>query len=306
MPQLSIPLGTQLSLEVVLGTDVSYWQIIPPPYAEMAKEGFYFAIVKVGGSGGHNDVRAEMHLQAAKDANMACMIYYWADPNVSWRTQLAHLLRLIEKYKPLAVALDFEQWWKSWDEWQKSLIGLFPKDKVRIVPPNQINDVYRLLADNLAAATDIPVLIYTGKWFIDRYCPQLATWIGRYWVWLARYVDLGKKYYNVTWEQLRKLAPIGRMPEIPSGVPITSVVIQQFTSRVIYPGYNGPLDTNDWKWGLKRLGEFLKFTFAPKEEPEKVMWDEVDALAQALFCRAALVEHGYITPEGEVIRTDLL
>ncbi len=122
--------------------------------------------------------------------------YWWFDPTLPAKPQVEKALQVFETHslKATWLAMDFEQYWARWDEfWTK---------KIRhILSPNQLNAFYSEVAERIRASIPNSIL-YTAPWFVQAYVPQMATWAGRYRLWLALYPYRSRRY--ATWDEFRK------------------------------------------------------------------------------------------------------
>jgi hypothetical protein len=41
----------------------------------------------------------------------------------------------------------------------------------------------------MRSALSIPLISYTGAWFVNKYCPQMSAWLGKSYLWLAGYIS---------------------------------------------------------------------------------------------------------------------
>src|SRR3972149_5246445 len=63
-------------------------------------------------------------------------------------------------FKAAIPSLDVEQYWASW--WDKSLR----------LAPQRILDNAIFLWDYIKARSDLPLMVYTARWFTNGYCPS--------------------------------------------------------------------------------------------------------------------------------------
>jgi hypothetical protein len=221
--------------------DISYWQDWELPLKDMVAHGLNRVIIK-------NDSRLDEHVAQCLAAPVDYDIYAWVDPIYSIPPQVNRLVRAIAKYRPKGVGVDAEQWWASWKLWDLAIKGRLPWARVPILGPKTINNTHwqfvNLLAPQLPQF-DIPFIdLYTGKWFVGAYCPQMGRWIGTGSLrpWLAQYFDRGKKPYKVTWEQFEAILKTIGAPTLPKGC--TWWHRRQISSRLIFEGCRYQLDTN--------------------------------------------------------------
>jgi hypothetical protein len=220
------------------GPDVSVYQYISTDYKAMKANGATFGIARTGQSTSFYDANLGGHVNAIRAAGLKLGLYHWFDPNVSAKAQVDFMAKKIDQYKPDFICPDFEQWWKSWIEWDEAIRGIRAWDKVTRTDPNVISTNYKainVLLHNLGV-----VLNYTGLWFVFGYAPNMLTWLVPEYKWYADYTFVYKFFgtaagVNVTWEKFQILLTALTSPDCD---------VHQFGSTVIIPATPGKTDLN--------------------------------------------------------------
>lgn len=116
--------------------------------------------------------------------------------------------------------------------------------------PARISYAAEACLDLLSTAYDGTCLIYSAKWFIDRYM-VMQDWYLKYWWWLAGYL-----YANpLTGFAEEHPGPVA----LPVGVTMDSVLIHQTAGKYNSTGFgvqSKMIDTNRWVKGLAHLKSF--------------------------------------------------
>lgn len=225
------------------GRDLSCYQP-NAEYKKMHQEGESFVIARLS-YGVVEDPLFRRHYDGAGEAGTAVMSYSYIDPTVSVMRQIEKIVNLMIKYGIIQGWGDIEQYISDWLLYYQALAGKFPLASVPKFSPSRLNGIYKPTMFGIRER--FPNFGgYSGRWFVDGYCPGMALWINLFKHWLAYYVDRGQKAYRVTLEGLR--AMIEALPDTPPARWITTGVTRpllwQFTSRVILPGDSTPSDIN--------------------------------------------------------------
>lgn len=80
-----------------------------------------------------------------------------------------------------------------------------------------------------------PSGLYTAKWYVDGYAPDMVKWIGKYQAWIAHY---GRQPYQktaMTWQTLKTYWMPNYDILLPGGLPQANVVGHQFAETCILP-----------------------------------------------------------------------
>jgi GH25 family lysozyme M1 (1,4-beta-N-acetylmuramidase) len=136
------------------------------------------------------DALLDRHARLTNESGLALGLYHWFDPTSTVQRQVDLFREAIDQYKPVYVWVDIEQWWADWDLWYDATFNRIPMSQVPVVSDSkQFNLASAFLTAIQANFKPGLVGIYTGKWFIDRYCPSLRGIVGRYPLWLAEYLS---------------------------------------------------------------------------------------------------------------------
>lgn len=240
--------------ERALGVDVSHWNDYVD-FAALRAGGVCFAVVKISQGSQLRDGRRIQHVNAARRAGLLTGGYHWCDPNHDPAAQVENFLRAAEGLELDFCAVDVEQYWRDWEEWQNGKIS-------RLVPPAVISRCARQTAETIARHTARPTLIYTRTTFVQAYAAPMQDWLADWDVWLAQYpYPRGK--VSVDWPTLhREHLPRTFAPALPRGV--RDWRMWQFSGdRFILPGGGGqPLDLN---WFNGSPADLRRWCGAPAE-----------------------------------------
>jgi hypothetical protein len=130
------------------------------------------------------------------------------------QNQIDYFLHLIELYPPKCAAGDFEQYWTDWDAWNQARLG--GGGDVPTMPPDQINAINYEYFTKMRSALSIPLISYTGAWFVNRYCPQMSAWLGQSYLWLAGYISTPAEV--VGWDAFQEIVGNLGSPIFPIGI----------------------------------------------------------------------------------------
>ena len=252
-----------------LGVDVSSWQTTLN-WEKLYYAGVRFAIVKAAQGSYRQDPICPSHLKAAKNAGMLCGVYHWMDPACKPEAQINNLKHRLKDLEYSFLALDVEQYWSDWVEWQKGMVNKRHSGQV-------ISNCAKACAELMRDTFGKPVLIYTRASFVKEYAPQMATWLSDWPLWLAHYPYRSGKLH-LTWEQLKRdYAPGISGPSLPEGCKEWR--FWQFSGdKFILPGEQTPLDLNFYQGSLQDLQRWLGSPVTARE----LTWEEkLAALWQA-------------------------
>ena len=239
------------------------------------------------------DPKLADNVQLAYDLKIPCAVYIFDNPNYtmvnggSWSDHVKHpnsgdprilALRQALKNKTYhAICIDVERWWKSYNQYYAN------KGTAEKIPPIWIHDSaadleQRIKEDQAAGLLrKVPIWFYTGKWFVDAYCPQLDTFLATRRQWLADYttqvykLTVGKV---MTWEALQAI--IDAQAFNPPWVGNKRAELVQLTDAVTVPGiYNAagsarPVDIDVALVDLSQVfapGEWSGVTPPPVDPP---------------------------------------
>lgn len=218
-----------------LGVDVSHWQP-QVDWETLRAGGVSFAVLKATQGTSLRDGCFTSHLEGARAAGLCVGAYHWCDPIRPAIPQADHFLRTLAGRRLDFVALDVEQHWASWREWEQRHV-------VRLLSPTRISQVAQAVAQRVRAATGLPVLIYTRVSFIAEFARPMLGWLGAWPLWLAQY-PYPRGRLTCSWEALREhFLPGAARPVLPPGCA-TWHLWQFSAGRFILPGVPAPLDLN--------------------------------------------------------------
>ena len=143
-----------------LGVDVSSWQSTVH-WEKLHANGVRFAIIKAAQGSYRQDPLCPAHLKAAQATGMICGVYHWMDPGCTVDAQISNLKHRLNRQEYSFLALDVEQYWSDWGEWQQGMISKRYTGK-------QISDCARACAESQAGAHLYP------RQFCKRVCPTDA------------------------------------------------------------------------------------------------------------------------------------
>lgn len=192
--------------------DVSKYQTDFDPAAFRDLGGVSVIVKATMGFG--RDILLDRHAKLTNEAGIALGLYHWLDPTSTLQRQVDLFRAAIDQYKPAYVWVDIEQWWADWGLWYDAIYQQIPMSQVPVVSDaKQFGMAVAFLTAISANFKPGLVGIYTGKWFIDRYCPSLRGIVARYPLWLAEYLSflygtLDKNTLLRVPEALKNAAPV--------------------------------------------------------------------------------------------------
>jgi lysozyme len=218
-----------------LGVDLSHWQP-RVDWKALASGGVTFAVLKATQGRSLRDGCFETHYQGARAVDLLVGAYHWLDPNQAAQAQAEAFLAALRGKRLDFLALDVEQYWVSWAEWQAGHI-------TRFVNPQRIAERALAVARRVRFASGLPLLIYTRTSFVLEYARPMLAWLAEWPLWLAQYPYRGGRI-TCAWEALRAhFLPQARNPILPPGCP-TWQIWQFSAGRFTLPGATTPLDLN--------------------------------------------------------------
>jgi hypothetical protein len=133
----------------------------------MVANGLSFVIYRTGQ---RQDLRDDITRQVAQADKFKVPygLYHWFEPGIDATSQINNMFGVVQQFKPRCLFLDFEQ--------AEGHYGM--QD---FMSPSAIDAAYHKIYDLVRAKTTLPVMIYSGYWFISRYAPNMTTWIGPWW-----------------------------------------------------------------------------------------------------------------------------
>jgi hypothetical protein len=238
--------------ELVLLNDLSYHQAESPPFKEMHENGVVMAFIK-GSMGFGIDLRAEQHVNAARNGGMPPALYHWIDPISTPARQGGYCISMLEKHKIGHLMFDDEQSWSSWQKYTDYINKKIPWDQVPKAGVQQLEDALLGTVEWVTSRAEVRWAMYSGYYFLQGYHKLNPDVIALYKraparVW-AEYDDSALGRRKVTWDQLRALALASHLDSrmrVPESARCPADDAQQFTSSVIIPGYSVNMDFSKW------------------------------------------------------------
>lgn len=225
-----------------LMVDVSRWQT-KVDWAMLRDEGVAGAIVKCG-----QDLREDklfrVHAGGARAAGLVLGAYSWFDPMFNPLDQ-AHAMRKIVEWAGgdvRFVAVDVEQFWADWREWELARQG---KGKItKVIPGRLISERAKAMCAKLRGSMGgMPIVVYSRKTFIEYYAPQMLKWLGDYDIWLAWY-PYSRTKVTCGWGELKeRWLPKLEGPSSLNGLPGMWKIWQFTGDKFKLPGI-GTADVN--------------------------------------------------------------
>ena len=223
-----------------LAIDVSRYNSFTQSQWDLLSTGIDGVIVRLGFGGSNVDVMAENHLQEARQRGLPVIGYWWVDPIFSAQHQINKIKSTMDMFGVKTIYLDFEQWWSDWTAYFNMLAG--KGNIVPIIPSSVLNKFYKSVYDGMS---DRQIGIYSADWFIDRYCPELRTWVFDKNYWDARYM----RWYDNSW-YLAKIKELGsnftidKVSTFAERAGIVRGIGRQFESLLPVNGLHKNLDWN--------------------------------------------------------------
>jgi hypothetical protein len=189
--------------------------------AEMIENGCIGFGIKLCQGNYSIDAMVESNVALANEFNAPYFFYHWVDPIYDSRSQVDYALKAMDKYNPTGLAVDIEQFWKSWKEWYAVYVYK-TSSYIQKYSPEYLYQHYRDYLKLIKPQLDIPLIGYTGPWFVNTYCRAIATAIKEYCdgTWIAAYrewfqVDADP---NVTWQEFHLTLEKLTSPTMPMGI----------------------------------------------------------------------------------------
>ncbi|PKN85380.1 MAG: hypothetical protein CVU46_11255 [Chloroflexi bacterium HGW-Chloroflexi-8] len=240
-----------------LGVDVSYYQT-SIDWLKFQEGGVRFAIIRASQGNYLQDTCFHTHLQGAQQAGMICGAYHYFELNCSVSSQVNTLKAALGSQDVSFLALDVEQYWKSWAKDLRS-------QKDNHFSSQFISQSSREMAERMRETWQKPVLIYTRASFVSEYAPHMSDWLPEWPLWIAHY-PYSSTRKTVNWEQLKKdFAPPIPNPWLPQ--KCSGWKFWQFSGdKFSLPGVNhSPLDLNFYNGSLQDLQTWLNLPLTPRE-----------------------------------------
>jgi len=222
-----------------IATDNSYYQVFSPLQYDIIASGTDRAIIRTG-FGLTLDKSRIKHLEEFRNRGVAVSSYWWVDVTVDRVRQIAMIVETTKQLLLPAIFLDAEQYWSNWSAYMKQDLAAAYATRY---DPEYLNKYYLDVYNGVKKGLD-PAGIETGNysadWFIDRYSPQMKSWIFDKNYWEARYA----RYYNPTglatfYRLFGKPFDICNLPGMETYTPIVRGIGRQFESLLyvkdLYP-----------------------------------------------------------------------
>lgn len=133
-------------------------------WKNLKDNGVKFVIFRVGGPG-WTDASFAKHVSAAKEVGIICGFYFWVDPIRTPNTNVNGLKAHIDRWKPFFIALDIEQSWKSWSDFDLFLAGKITFDNLPKLTHAQVGNTVTALFDYIKTLNNIKSVAYSGWWY---------------------------------------------------------------------------------------------------------------------------------------------
>lgn len=237
-----------LGFPYVLGVDVSQWQR-NVDWKLLFDAGVRFAIVKLSQGNYFKDPMVGKHVEGARSAGIIVGLYHWHDPMCDVKSQQAMIARSVGDLLFDFFALDVEQYWKNWMEWQK-------KEIVNLLDGYLISSTSLDLAKRIKGLFGKKVVIYTRASFVYDHSPQMAEWLKDWDTWLAHY-PYGVGRVTLSWDFLKSdWQPRTLSPTLPAKCKDWRFW-QWSGDKFILPGVSTALDLNYFHGNESELREWL-------------------------------------------------
>jgi len=166
---------------MVLGVDVSRWNT-KVDWKALKAQGVELAFIKATQGVEIVDPLLKKHVDGAGEAGMIIGVFHWDDPNHPAARQRDFFLEKTRDIPYKLVAIDQEQEWKLWSEWQAKQITQF-------FDPNALGVHCQAMDDAFNHGVKAPVLIYTRQTWVLSYTKGMTTWLANRNspLWLALY-----------------------------------------------------------------------------------------------------------------------
>jgi len=255
--------------------DVSKWQTDVDWKAAKA-DGVVGAIIRAGQGDYEIDPMLRDHVQNAYDANLPIGVYWVLDAwpygaNMGLKTEFwpkGDQDRTVKKMKEALahkaysfIALDLE---------------IYHDSQGNVITEPWIATTFRYIYDQVCASfPGVPIVIYTAKWFVERY-PSMTMWLDNVKeLWLAQYPVYPPNVVNLQsladWR--RDWAPADTWTPALFGNISGALFWQVSGNRFTLPYHKGgsglsSVDINVWPKGLQDWYDFCKFTPGGTPDPE--------------------------------------
>jgi len=231
-------------------------------------------------------------VQKCYEANLPVLAYHWLDPIPYFKwglhnlpskdkdEQVSNLVTCLNNKLIYGIMIDVEQWWADWTAYFQYLRGEITIDKVPVVPEAWVRETANTFINNVCDT--FPeysgrIIIYSAKWFTDRY-PTLRQTLDGYPSCCANYPvgHLPTGIINLkNIQELRdKYMPTDADKPLPFNNSDISKLWQFSGDKFILPyilGGNGKPSSLDWilyDGTVEELYKWIKFTDSVVTDPE--------------------------------------
>jgi len=227
-----------------IASDNSYYNIFSPAQYDILASGTDGAIIRIG-FGLTLDKSRIYHLEQFRDRGTAVAGYYWCDPNWDRTRQIALIVETTKQLRLPSVFLDAETYWSDWAAYMKQDLATCYATRYL---PDYLNEFYHDIYEGVKKGLEpegIEVGNYSANWFIDRYAPDMKSWIYNKNYWYAgylRYTNPKEKIALIN--KLGEPFDISRLPKFEAIAPITHGIGRQWESLLPVKGLNVHQDWN--------------------------------------------------------------
>jgi GH25 family lysozyme M1 (1,4-beta-N-acetylmuramidase) len=231
--------------------DVSHWDP-SVDWKILKSHNVLSAIIKAADGYNGIDNMFQTHCNGAKAEGMALGAYHFFRPwidQASIEKQAQFFLDNIAGQPVKFIGIDLEEYTKN------------PANKVA---PSTYSQRAKAAAVYLRSHTDLPLVIYTRKLFLDTYAPQVYDWLWNFQLWLAHWryseSDLHSGKQTISWQDLidHHLPPYSGPTVPPSNSTWT---LWQWTGeKYLVPGITTPIDLNFFNGSKDDFFQWSDFT----------------------------------------------
>ena len=217
-------------------TDNSYWNTFTQIQYGILASGTDGFIARIGRDL-YIDPKAKTHLENARSRGMPVSGYWWVDPTVDKVRQVALIIDTAKKFMLPSVILDLEQYWRDWAAYMR---GDYVTAFATRFTPAQLDGYYHYVCYEVRKgleASGIVVASYSAPWFIEKYAPNLNTWVDDY-----NYIEAAYLRYTdpaglaSMYKKFGKPLDISHLEDFKAIAPITRGIGRQWESLLYVKG----------------------------------------------------------------------
>lgn len=175
-----------------IGIDMSYYDIISQAEWDILARVINGVTVRMWFGADNLDSSASKHVAECQKRHIPYNGYGWVDITENLDAQVARYQQAVSLFHPFSMMNDYEQYWTDWNAYMKQDLV---KVALSAMPSDKINAFNLAFQNKVMAVSTVPVGQYSGDWFIDKWCPQMRTWVTQRNYWEARYM----RYYDSTY-----------------------------------------------------------------------------------------------------------